>query len=1004
MPEHLIEGVTVEFPFEPYDLQRAYMGKVINCLDKSENAVLESPTGTGKTLCLLCSSLAWLKKRKQDVHINIGLEVKKLEADGNKYVGMPMNKTSELSKNLQEVLFNQQNQDPTSNKPWNFSKIIYASRTHSQLTQAMKELKRTAYKNFKSVSLGGREQLCINAEVLAEKTSAEIRAACRVKVDSKQCSYFGRVEKTLERPEIVESSVMDIEDLIRVGKKCGACPFYLSKQLIDTSDIAFMPYNYLLDPKVRKANKLVLDNAVIILDEAHNIEKMCEESASVQITSTDIALCIDDISHIMKVLSDNEASVEFAGDDKPTDFSLDDLATLKGIILEFEQAVDGIEVQFSATGTTFNGSFMFELLLQAGIKHDNSYQCLALFDALIIYLSQSAGSSMYGRKGTGIQKMNDLLTVVFSCQEKDIQRMEVGYKVHVMMEEQKSKTSHGSKQNDNWFSKTKQTTTKLNAKVVNYWCFNPGFGMEQLLGNKIHSIILTSGTLAPLKPLIGELGIPIHHRLENPHIVGKDQVCVKIVSQGPDKEPLISNYQNRDNPKYLQSMGRTILALCRVIPHGLLVFFPSYPVMNKNMEAWQASGVWSDIVRIKPIFVEPRTKEEFLTTIDGYYQQVNDLTGKGAIFMAVCRGKVSEGLDFTDNNGRAVIITGLPYPPLLDPRVVLKKKYLDTNRTKENGLLSGNDWYSLEATRAVNQAIGRVIRHKDDYGAILLCDSRFHGQQQKTSLSSWIQTHLRQTNVQDNNFGLVIRDLSQFFRNAGQSHPVTVKERDVTTIKEEPSYFTEDEKLSARKQSENVHRNQMKIENSNEIYGSTRATASIFLPFGNPDKFKKEKEEPKTFFGALNKEVETINFNNVTESTSSLVTIHQKPSFSEDGNASKKRKFVMVANKEPASNGSAIPMKVFRFMFEKVCPEDRGDFLKVLKQTLDYDAYKLLLKALNNYQTEKNFDHLFKSLLEILNDPEKVFIITGIRRFLKPEHKIKFDKLMLQHFQIIENE
>lgn len=45
MPEHVIEGVTVEFPFEPYDLQRAYMGKVISCLDKSENAVLESPTG-----------------------------------------------------------------------------------------------------------------------------------------------------------------------------------------------------------------------------------------------------------------------------------------------------------------------------------------------------------------------------------------------------------------------------------------------------------------------------------------------------------------------------------------------------------------------------------------------------------------------------------------------------------------------------------------------------------------------------------------------------------------------------------------------------------------------------------------------------------------------------------------------------------------------------------------------------------------------------------------------
>ena len=31
--------------------------------------------------------------------------------------------------------------------------------------------------------------------------------------------------------------------------------------------------------------------------------------------------------------------------------------------------------------------------------------------------------------------------------------------------------------------------------------------------------------------------------------------------------------------------------------------------------------------------------------------------------------KVSEGLDFANNNGRAVIITGLPYPPRMDPKV-----------------------------------------------------------------------------------------------------------------------------------------------------------------------------------------------------------------------------------------------------------------------------------------------------------------------------------------------
>lgn len=31
--------------------------------------------------------------------------------------------------------------------------------------------------------------------------------------------------------------------------------------------------------------------------------------------------------------------------------------------------------------------------------------------------------------------------------------------------------------------------------------------------------------------------------------------------------------------------------------------------------------------------------------------------------------QVSEGLDFIDANGRAVIITGIPYPPRMDPKV-----------------------------------------------------------------------------------------------------------------------------------------------------------------------------------------------------------------------------------------------------------------------------------------------------------------------------------------------
>lgn len=45
MPEIDINGVPVKFPYQPYDVQRKYMEKVIEALDKGVNAVLESPTG-----------------------------------------------------------------------------------------------------------------------------------------------------------------------------------------------------------------------------------------------------------------------------------------------------------------------------------------------------------------------------------------------------------------------------------------------------------------------------------------------------------------------------------------------------------------------------------------------------------------------------------------------------------------------------------------------------------------------------------------------------------------------------------------------------------------------------------------------------------------------------------------------------------------------------------------------------------------------------------------------
>uniref|UniRef100_S4RVQ1 Regulator of telomere elongation helicase 1 homolog n=1 Tax=Petromyzon marinus TaxID=7757 RepID=S4RVQ1_PETMA len=263
-------------------------------------------------------------------------------------------------------------------------------------------------------------------------------------------------------------------------------------------------------------------------------------------------------------------------------------------------------------------------------------------------------------------------------------------------------------------------------------------------------------------------------KLENPHVIDKHQVWVGIVEKGPDSVQLNSAYRNRSCPAYMSSLGKTIVNLARIIPNGLLVFFPSYTVMDMCLQHWKNEGLSSKIEEIKPMFVEPKQKGLFTEAINGFYDKINDPRCSAAAFFAVCRGKVSEGLDFADANGRAVIITGLPFPPQMDPWIKLKMQFLDEMKAKRSTEmqcefvgLSGQEWYTQQASRAVNQAIGRVIRHRHDYGAIILCDHRFSSASAVAQLPSWMRPSVKAYPE----FGAVVRELSQFFRTATKMLP-----------------------------------------------------------------------------------------------------------------------------------------------------------------------------------------------------------------------------------------
>ncbi|XP_030569109.1 regulator of telomere elongation helicase 1 homolog [Drosophila novamexicana] len=1008
MPENIIAGIPVHFPFEPYEVQRAYMEKVIMCLRDGTNGVLESPTGTGKTLSLLCASLAWIRTRQSEQQ----QYMQKLQLDQQKQATSAAGAGAGAGAGVADL-----NAVMGKANNWGVPKVIYASRTHSQLSQAMRELKRTAYASMRSVVLGSRDQLCIHPDVMREQGNSNKVNMCKLKVHAKTCSFQLRVESKKDHPDFRGPSIMDIEDLVKVGQRLKMCPYFASKELVNGADITFMPYNYLLDPKARKANKIELSNTIVILDEAHNIEKICEESASVQIRSSDVAMAIEDITHIMKIFTSGDAQ-DTGGPEEPKDFTLDDLTLLKEMLLELEKAIDGVVVDNKAEGTTYPAAHIYELLGKANFTYGNCATIVALLDKLVQYLMVASQHSTMLRKGGSFMVLADLLNIVFANKEDVMSKVHRSFKVHVEIEDNKQSkhAANSAKPQTGWLGKGNNAASSVAkaAKIINFWCFNPGFGMEQLLNAHVRSVILTSGTLAPLKPLIAELAIPVAQHLENPHIVDQSQVYVKIIGTGPDREQLISNYKNRDNPKYISSLGQTILNVSRIVPDGLLVFFPSYPMLNQCVDAWQASGLWADISCRKPIFLEPRGKDQFTSTMEEFYQAIRD--SKGACFMAVCRGKVSEGLDFADRNGRAVIITGLPFPPLKDPKVVLKRRYLETNRTKENQLLSGQEWYSLDATRAVNQAIGRVIRHRNDYGAILLCDARFQDMSQVQQLSKWIRGHLG-ARPQSSPFGPIVRELRQFFKHAEQTM-AQPEERVVepllqTVCKEEqPTLAPSSSQITIKRE---PGTGGTKFQLASELAAQAEMANSIktwtpadYANAAGCSTLGRRPPDAMDFMSRLNANVTSIDFNGA-DAGQDLVKIHKRerssPTASESSMIAKKR-YKLIGNdplktepSEPASTSSSYCPTPAQSQL-KEAPESRADFLREVRSVIDCDQFRSFGKALLAYKTGGDgcFETLMVLLLDVLGAPQLRYLLLGMRRYLKNEHKLEFD-VRLASFQ-----
>ncbi|CAF0914356.1 unnamed protein product, partial [Didymodactylos carnosus] len=900
-------GIDVIFPYKPYPCQIAMLQKIIKGLQSRKNCLLESPTGTGKTLTLLCAALAWQQNEiEQAKQVTITLPpLVDASIKQEMPTSVPLPPPSEPS------------------KPEPVSRIIYCTRTHKQLEQVVRQLKTTVYnEKVRMTLLASRQQYCIHPIVSKQPNK---NYECKKLINTKEnqqssnggCSFYSRL-KTKAVGDLLKGNkhnqlpkLFDIEDFLEYCQQThGICPYYTSRMLIDSGSlvqIVFCPYNYVVDPRIRNAMNLNVNNSIVIIDEAHNIEDCAREAMKFKFTKYMFELAFKELkanleavdiilhnsrqqpskplvnansglqqtqtqrrgaaySELDTIIEQNDLLDHLGIDQFGNMAQLPPLQSVNNITnstSDEEQLQDSIKFlveRFNRLLVWFDTKKPEETITFNAMDLVTEFHHVKFIDKTLINISeqqtkkqttasvhQSTSKSTVKdacrfRKALNKITSNSSESLIFTddirlfmeefelflsiiyaddyqfCDDYKVIMKTVQFEMTTTMlsqqqQQQQQQTYQDDENNDVWLDMSdKQTQGKrykrsleksdypLYTIQLEYFCLSPSVAFAKDL-KLTRSIIFASGTLAPLATYPSELKIPFDFQMECDHVIDKQRTFITALSNGRNEQiKLKATYQNIDKNEFQDEIGNLILDICQKIPYGVLAFVPSYRFLGILRDRWLKCGIWDRISKYKAIFFEEKGSENFANIIKLFYEAngttksvikteskpnpkristwkrkhtdehtTSNPTGGdgtspgGGLLIAVCRGRASEGIDFSDNNARCVITIGIPYPNLKDDDVVFKRDYNTKQHLTCPSVMNGNDWYDSQAFRALNQALGRCIRHRNDWGALIIVDERFVNSNTKCNnkISKWIRQRLHLYPTYSN----VIESLEKFIEN-----------------------------------------------------------------------------------------------------------------------------------------------------------------------------------------------------------------------------------------------